>query len=66
MTSETSENTIFIRFYFTLCSLMLILKFNTPAKTTQKRNLRSVYVAFIHTLSYLSYDYDCVAGVNQS
>ena len=26
MTSETSENTIFVRFYFTLCYLMLIGK----------------------------------------
>ena len=29
MTSETSENTIFVRFYFTLCYLMLTLR-NIP------------------------------------
>ena len=29
MTSEASENTIFVRFYFTLCYLMLTLR-NIP------------------------------------
>ena len=39
--------------------------FNTPAKTTRKRHLPSIYVAFIQTLSSLSYDCDC-ERTNQS